>query len=200
MKRGLTLLGVITFIFTLHAQDIQLPTPSKTSGKPLMETLNERRSERTYVKKEMPQQMLSDLLWTAYGFNREDRRTVPSSQNRQEIDVYVMFDDGIYFYDAKLNVLKNIKKGDFRAALNQADITMNAALSFIFVANLDRASSRDAAFTDTGYISQNIYLFAASMNLGTVARGSFNHEELARIMEISSEQIITLVQPVGFLK
>ena len=167
MKKILLVFGLLWTIVFVQAQDIQLNQPTKTGGKPLMDALNSRQSERSYQKKDMPIQLLSDLLWATYGFNRDDKRTVPSSQNRQEIDVYVMFDNGVYFYDAKENILKSVKEGDFREALGQATITMDAALSFIFVANLDRASSRDAAFTDTGYISQNVYLYAASTGLGT---------------------------------
>ena len=183
-----------------NAQDIQLNAPQKTGGKSLMETLSERKSERSYIKKEMSIQQLSDLLWATYGFNREDKRTVPSSQNRQEIDVYVMFDNGLYFYDAKENLLRLIKSGDFREALGQPHISMDAAFSFVFVANLDKASSRDAAFTDTGYISQNVYLYAASFGLGTVARGSFNRNELTQVLNLNENQLITLVQPIGFLQ
>jgi len=200
MKKGTILISLFSVVLAGYCQDISLNTPAKTGGKPFMDVVNNRHSERSFVKKEMPAQLLSDLLWTAYGFNREDKRTVPSSQNRQEIDVYIMFDNGLYIYDAKENVLKLQKKGDFREALGQPHISGNAALSFIFVANLDKASSRDAAFTNTGYISQNIYLFAAANNLGTVARGSFNRQELPKVLELKADQIITLVQPVGFLQ
>ena len=200
MKKGMFSLFFICGVIFANAQDIQLNAPQKTGGKSLMETLSERKSERSYIKKEMSIQQLSDLLWATYGFNREDKRTVPSSQNRQEIDVYVMFDNGIYFYDAKENLLRLIKSGDFREVLGQPHISMDAAFSFVFVANLDKASSRDAAFTDTGYISQNVYLYAASFGLGTVARGSFNRNELTQVLNLNENQLITLVQPIGFLQ
>lgn len=181
------------------AQDIKLLPPSKTGGKPFFETVNARHSERTYVKKEMPKQMLSNLLWTANGFNRADKRTVPTAKNKQEMELYVMFDNGVYFYDAKANILKFVANGDFRAALGQPEISDNAALSIVMVADLNK-SSIDYARIATGFISQNIYLFAASEGLGTVARGSFKADELAKALKLNDKQAITLVQPVGFLK
>jgi nitroreductase len=67
------------------------------------------------------------------------------------------------------------------------------------VADLNR-SSREMAGISTGYISQNIYLFAASEGLGTVARGSFKGDELSKALRLSDKQTVILVQPVGYLK
>lgn len=185
---------------SLFAQDIKLEVPTRTGGKPLMEAFNERQSNREFVKKDLPANVLSDLLWAAYGFNREDKRTVPSSQNRQEIDVYVVFSNGIYLYDAKENVLKLHVSGDFRAALGQPAISDNASLTLVYVANLDKASNREAAFIDTGFSVQNVYLYAASAGLGSVARASFKRPDLHKAMNLTEKQEITLVQPVGYLK
>ena len=165
-----------------------------------MEALNERQSHRSFEYKEMPTQTLSDLLWAAYGFNREDKRTVPSSQNRQEVDVYVMLSSGIYIYDAKDNVLKMKEKGDFRKALGQPNISENASLTLIYVANMDKASNREAGFIDSGFIAQNVYLYCASVGLGSVARGSFTRPDLQNTLKLTDKQEITFVQPVGYIK
>lgn len=200
MKKGLIFIVFISFVGSIIAQDIKLVAPIKTGGKPLMETLNARQSHRDFEKKDLPAQMLSDLLWAANGFNRDDKRTVPTSQNRQEMDVYVMFETGIYLYDAKAHVLKLVKKGDFRKDLGQANISENAALSLIYVANMDKASNREAGFIDSGFISQNVYLYCASAGLGTVVRGSFTRPNLHKTMELTDNQEITIVQAVGFIK
>ena len=199
MKKTILTLVTICLALLANAQDINLPAAQRTGGKPFMETVNERRSERSFVKQEMQPQMLSNLLWAANGFNREDKRTVPTAMNRQEMELYVVFDNAAYFYDARNNVLKLVAEGDLRAGLGQPQITNNAALTIVMVADLDK-SSRESAGVSTGYISQNIYLFAASEGLGTVARGSFNGDELATVLELTDKQAITLVQPVGFLE
>lgn len=199
MKQLFLSLFLTCFAFNMQAQDINLPTPSRSGGKPFFETVNERRSERQFSKRDMPLQTLSNLLWVANGFNRSDKRTAPTASNKQELELYVVLDAGVYFYDAKQNLLKLIVKGDFKNALGQPNISNDAAVSIVMVADLGKASP-DYARVDAGYISQNIYLFAASENLGTVARGSFKQDELAKVLQLKSEQLIILVQPVGYLK
>jgi nitroreductase len=199
MKKTLSILVLISLCAFMNAQDIKLPAPQRTGGKSFYETVNARRSERSFVKKEMPRQLLSNLLWVANGFNRADKRTVPTAMDKQEMELYVVFDNAAYAYDAKNNVLKLVVKGDHRAALGQANISDNAAVTVVMVANLDK-SSKDNARLSTGYISQNIYLFAAAENLGTVARGSFKSDDLAKALLLTEKQAVILVQPVGYLK
>ncbi|MFV0469355.1 MAG: SagB/ThcOx family dehydrogenase [Dysgonomonas sp.] len=201
MKKLLVALSVLAVALVAQAQsDIKLPDPVKTGGKPLMEVLNQRQSIKTYSGKTLDNQTLSNLLWAAYGFNREDKRVVPSSQNRQEIDVYVLLTEGIYFYDAKANTLVLKVAGNHKEALGQPAVSDNAALSLVYVANLDKASNRETAFLDTGFSVQDVYLYAASAGLGALARGSFKKDDLTKIMKLTSTQEITLVQAVGYSK
>ena len=199
MKKIFVLFAFAGFAYSLQAQDIKLNAPTRSGGKAFMETLNERRSERSFVKKEMPVQLLSDLLWAANGFNRPDKRTAPTASNTQELELYVVLDDAAYFYDAKQNILKFIAKGDFSAAIGQPAITNKAAVSIVIVADAGKTSPK-YAYLYSGYISQNIYLYAASAGLGTVARGSYNGEELFKALKLTGKQEVTLVHPVGFLQ
>ena len=75
---------------TLIAQNIQLPAPDKKGGKTLMQALSERKSTREFQEKELSNNVLSNLLWAANGFNREDKRTAPTANNRQELELYVV--------------------------------------------------------------------------------------------------------------
>ena len=161
--------------------------------------MNERHSERSYVKKELSAQALSNLLWVANGFNRDERRTVPTAMNKQEMELYVTINNSVYFYNAKQHLLEFITIGNFSDALGQPHINDNAAITIIMVADLNK-SSIESARLSTGYISQNIHLFAASEGLGTVARGSFKNEELSKALNLNDKQAIILVQPVGFLE
>lgn len=198
------LIAICLFASALFAcaqqEIIELPAPVKTGGKSLFVALNDRQSSRDFSGKELDNQTLSNLLWATNGFNRPDKRTAPSSQDRQEIDVYVMFKDGVYFYDAKENKLKLHAKGDLRDGLGSQAYVNDAAVNLVFVANLDKASNREAAFIDTGYISQNVYLFCASEGLGTVARGSFSRAKLPPALKLTDKQEVTLVQAVGYPK
>lgn len=200
MKRGILVIALFCTLGYASAQDIKLMPPSKTGGMPLMEALNNRQSNRSFEKKDLPVQTLSDLLWAANGFNRDDKRTVPTSQNRQEMDVYAVFSTGIYLYDAKANILKLIQKGDFRKALGQPNISDNASLSLVYVANMEKASNREAGFIDSGFIAQNVYLYCASAGLGTVVRASFARPDLHNALKLADKQEITIVQAIGYIK
>jgi len=113
-KLLLTLITIMAISTFISAQDIKLPEPEKNIGKPLMQALNERKSSREFSDKELSLQQLSNLLWAANGFNREDKRTAPTARNCQELELYVVLKEGIYFYNAKEYQLSLIKKGDYR--------------------------------------------------------------------------------------
>lgn len=185
---------------TTSAQDIKLPAPDRTGGQPLMKALNERKSTRDFQDQELSLQQLSDLLWAANGFNRNDKRTAPTANNRQELELYVALKSGLYFYDAKENVLKIIKEGDYRKNTGTQDYVATAALNVVFVADMDKASSEQYAFTDCGFIAQNIYLYCASEGLGSVVRGSFNKEELGELLQLKNNEQVLLTQSVGYAR
>jgi len=195
MKRTILLFGLTVLSFSLFAQDIKLPAPQKTGGKPLMEALSLRQSTREFSDKELSQQTLSNLLWAAYGFNRPDKRVVPSANNRQGFDVYVVLEKGVYLYDAKANQLILKAKGDHRACAGKQGFVATAPLNLIYVAN-----SKETARVDCGFISQDVYLFCASEDLGTVVRGSFDQDELHQLLNLSENAEVILTQTVGYKK
>ncbi|HBG79714.1 MAG TPA: nitroreductase, partial [Porphyromonadaceae bacterium] len=156
----------------LDAQDIQLSAPDKKGGKPLMQALSERKSAREFQEKELPDEVLSNLLWAANGFNREDKRTAPTANNRQELELYLVMKSGIYFYNAREHRLALVKKGDYRKSAGTQTYVANAPVNILFVSDSGKASGKNYAYTDCGFVSQNIYLFCASEGLATVVRGS----------------------------
>ncbi|MCW4021177.1 MAG: nitroreductase family protein, partial [Candidatus Bathyarchaeota archaeon] len=91
------------------AQDlgsIQLLEPDTEGGRPLMQVLKDRKSSRAFSIEKLPIQVLSNMLWAAFGVNRPDsgKRTAPSARNWQEIDIYVATAEGLYVYDAKAHM------------------------------------------------------------------------------------------------
>ena len=75
------------------AQDtIHLPKPSLDNKVTLMQALQNRHSTREYADKQIPDDVLSTVLWAACGINRasEGRITAPSAINAQDIQVYVV--------------------------------------------------------------------------------------------------------------
>ena len=185
---------------------VALPTPQTTGGKPLMQVLKERKSVRDFGPEPLSRQTISNLLWAAWGVNREDgRRTAPSASNRQEIDVYAVMADGAYLYDAQANALKPVALADLRKFAGTQAYVAGAPLNLIYVADTAKLGGDDAARlatanADTGFIAQNVYLFCASEGLGTVVRASVNRDDLGKALNLRAGQRITLAQSVGYAK
>ncbi|MGP8244281.1 MAG: SagB/ThcOx family dehydrogenase [Bryobacteraceae bacterium] len=185
---------------------VALPTPQTSGGKPLMQVLKERKSVRDFGPEQLSRQMLSNLLWAAWGINRADgRRTAPSASNRQEIDVYAIMADGTYLYDAKANALKPVVQTDLRKLAGTQPYPADAAVNLVYIADTGKLGGDDPAKlayanADTGFIAENVYLFCASEGLGTVVRASVDRAALGKAMNLRAEQRIILAQSVGYAK
>ncbi len=185
---------------------INLPPPQKTGGKPLMETLALRQSNRSFSSKPLPMATLSNLLWAANGINRLDsgKRTAPSARNMQEIEIYVALPEGLYYYEPKAHALQLVVAQDLRAQTGGQPFCAQAALNLIFVSDYDKMGNLNDeqksfySATDAGFVSQNVYLFCASAGLNTVVRASLNRELLAKSMGLRPTQKIILAQTVGY--
>ena len=184
---------------------ILLPKPQTNNGRPLMQVLSERKTTREFSPQKLPMQVLSDLLWAAFGINRPEsgKRTAPSAVNWQEMDLYVATAEGLYVYDAKSNQLNPVLAEDVRAQTGTQAFVKDAPLNLVYVADLaktGRASAdRDTyVAVDAGVIVQNVYLFCASEGLATVVRGSVDRAALAKAMHLRDSQRIIVAQTVGY--
>ena len=207
------MLVAILFIFPVltsgaELKPVQLPQPQIDTGRPLMQVLNDRKSSRTFSTRELSDQVLSDMLWAAFGENRQrtGKRTAPSAMNWQEIDVYVTTARGLYLYDAKAHALKPVLPKDLRAATGRQSFVGEVPVNFVYVADFSRmgqAKLDEKIFysaADTGFISQNVYLYCASTGLATVVRGLIDRPALAKIMGLRPDQRVILSQSVGYPK
>ncbi len=217
MKTKLTLVicfAVIILLIcscTIYAQDIKpikLLAVQMEGGKPLMQALKDRKTMREFSSKELPLQVISDMLWAACGINRPDsgHRTAPSAMNMQEIDIYVAKAEGLYLFDAKENILVPVVAEDLRSLTGKQPFVKDAPINLIYVADLSKMSRLSAggidfyAASDTGFISENVYLFCASAGLATVVRGSIDKPSLAKAMKLRPNQKIILAQTIGYPK
>jgi len=204
--------GLVVFLLpalTL-AQELKpvvLPPPQTDGGKPLMQVLKNRHSTREFTPEKLAPQVLSNLLWAAFGVNRPDgKRTAPSAMNWQEIDIYVAGADGLYVYDAKGNKLDPVVGEDVRGATGTQPFVKDAAVDLVYVADLAKTGKSPAeeknfyTAADVGFIAQNVYLFCASEGLGVVVRGSVDRTALAKVMKLRPDQKILLSQTVGYPK
>jgi nitroreductase len=200
------LLVPVGLITGQELKPIALPSPQTSGGKPLMQVLKERKSVRDFGGEPLTRQTISNLLWAAWGINRDDgRRTAPSASNHQEIDVYAVMAEGAYLYDAQANALKPVAPADLRKLAGTQAYVAGAPLNLVYVADTAKLGGDDAARlaianADTGFIAQNVYLFCASEGLGTVVRASVDRDVLGKALNLRATQRITLAQSVGYAK
>jgi SagB-type dehydrogenase family enzyme len=213
MKHALSgaLVAALAICFALPAfaepqQSIQLPVPQMDGGIPLMKALKLRSTAREFSTEALQPQELSNLLWAACGVNRPEsgKRTAPTARNMQEIDVYVALPEGLYLYDAKGNALALVVPKDLREATGKQPFVKDAPVNLVFVADYARMGNGPTemkdfyAATDTGFISQNVYLYCASAGLSTVVRGMVDREDLEKAMNLGADQHVILAQTVGY--
>ena len=193
-----TLLWAMPALFAQELKPIQLPKPQITGGMPLMQALSLRQTTRAFQDKPLPPQILSNLLWAAFGVNRPREvkpglgRTAPSASNRQEVDLYVLLSDGVYVYEAEANRLRPVEAGDMRAKISPA-AAANAAVTIAYVAD----AKLDSAQIDTGFIGQNVYLFAASEGLNAWIY-AFHGQDVDAILKLPEGRKGICAQSVGY--
>lgn len=193
-------------ISTEIQDSIVLLPNSKTLSVDIMEALSARRTERAFSNDNLTNQQIADLLWAANGVNRveDGKRTAPSARNAQEIDVYLFTPVAIYRYEAVSHSLKLVKEGDYRTSAGTqpfyaaASVAISLVVDFGKMEGFDEEAKAFYSATDVGYVSQNIYLYCAAENLGTVVCGSVDREVVANLLGIQNGKVL-LSHAIGVL-
>ena len=192
---------------------IKLPKPAYR-GISLEEAIGKRRSVRNYSGKLITLSQLSQLLYSAQGITGklydQPLRTAPSAGALYPIEVYVIVNSveglarGIYHYAVLNHSLELVKSGDFRKEITAAGLEQemlgDADVTFVLSAIFDRVRHKYGergfryAYIEAGHISQNIYLQAVSLGLGSVSIGAFLDEEINKLIGIDgrTEAVIYL--------
>ncbi len=197
-----------TLTLAQELQPVQLLEPQMDGGRPLMQVLKDRSSSREFSNEKLPMQVLSDMLWAAFGVNRPEsgKRTAPSANNRQEIDIYVATAKGLYMYDAKAHMLMPVLPEDIRAKTGTQQFVQEAPVNLIYVSDFSKMGNAEenqkyvTSSANTGFISQNVYLYCASEGLATVVRGLIDKPALEKAMKLRPDQKVILAQTVGYPK
>jgi SagB-type dehydrogenase family enzyme len=201
---------------TAEIKPIELVKPEMDGGKSVLASLKVRQTNRNIKPEPLTPQELSNLMWAAFGINREQLRggksgrTAASASNSQEIDLYVALPEGVYVYDAAGHKLMPVVAGDHRAKSNRRGSATTAPVNIFYVVDLAKFASapfqepglKDADiqksyyFVDTGLIAGNVYLFAASTGLAAWFHNC-DKENMHKELKLRPEQRVLFAQTVG---
>jgi len=196
---------------------IKLPPPETDGGTSVLAALKARRTNRNVSEKKLPPQMLSNLLWAAFGVNRLEGaqrgrtgRTAASASNSQEIDLYVALPEGVYLYEADPHRLSPVAAGDFRARSGRR-AAATAPVNIFYV--VDIAKYKEAPFQEpglkipevqksyyyaaTGLIAGNVFLFVASQGLAAWFHNC-EKQKTAKEFKLRPDQHVLFAQTVGY--
>jgi hypothetical protein len=198
-------------------QLIMLPKPDKKGGKSILEALQMGKTSRNISPRELPLQTLSNLLWAAFGINRKTAsfgkpgRTAPSANHSQEIDLYVALAKGVYIYEALPHLLSPVAAGDFRTRADWCGAG-TAPVNIFYVVDRSRYDlgegqpdrsigdlevQKSYYYTDTGFIAQNVYLFASSQGLAAWFHNCVKQNTIKEF-RLRPEQSVLFAQSVGY--
>lgn len=194
---------------------IKLQKPDLNAGVPLMEAFAKRHSERNFKQEALSFKHLSEVMWVAYGINRNDgKRTVPSALAVCPLEVYAVLDDGLYSYSPEAHCLEMLKEGDFRKQAGNQPFVQSAPLNLLYFANfkkykntgnemIDRLMENDDvknrfALLDAGHCSQNVYLYCASEGLKVVTRGTTDEIFFKELLKLEDNHHFIVAQSIGY--
>jgi len=202
-----------------NLEPIALVPPQTDGGKSVLAALKDRKTTRDIRDEKLLPQMLSNLLWAAWGVNRKSGpfgqvgRTAASASNSQEIDLYVVLPEGTYLYEAVGHQLVPVVSGDLRpkvSAHGQGGAMTKAPVILIYVVDIakyakskfqepgmrDIETQKSYYNVATGLIAGNVYLFAASQNLAAWFHNC-NKQTLAAELKLRPQQRVLYAQTVG---
>jgi len=188
----------------------KLPPPQTTGPMSLEETINRRRSVRSFSTAPLTDAELSQLLHAAQGVTdrQRGRRAVPSAGATFPLEVYLVRADGVHHYDPRAHTLEQLAGADKREELAQAahgqSCVRNAPVALVLSGVEERTAARYGnrarryLFMEAGHAAQNIHLQAVALGLGAVPVGAFDDDAVARVLELNPKKEIPLyIIPVG---
>ena len=177
-------------VTSLQASDINLPAPSIDT--PLLKLIDRRSTIRNISDKPISLEILSNILWTAFGTNSHNTRTIPTGQNEQNLKVFVVYDKKVWLYDGKNNKLNYYSDVDLMPYLAKQDFVSKATVHLIY------AGDKQYAYAHSGSAYQNVYLYAAEKGLATVIRGYFDANKIHQALKLPETEIVTYHQVIGY--
>jgi SagB-type dehydrogenase family enzyme len=171
------------------------------SGLSLEETMSRRMSSRSFTSQDVPNQQLLDVLWAAYG-SVGNLRTVPEIGSGYPLIILSVNSTGSYKYDPENNVLSvndlTIKKETISNDFLSNTWVNDASAILIVMWDHSVSNNQYFASAQAGCLVQNVYLAAASLNLGTCCVDTINFEALQTHLKLSGSMTPLLIMPLSY--
>ncbi len=178
------------------AEMIELPAPQIDEDATLYQALMDRHSVRRFSNRQIDRQMLSNILWVAYGVNREDgRRTIPTARNEKDLSIYVTEPEGTFLYDADANNLVRVLDKSILDMFQSQPFMANVPLVLIYAGS---TADNNYAIMHAGSAYQNVELYAATNDLGCVVRALFDKEAVAKALNLPDGERVIVSQAIGY--
>jgi len=199
---------------SIDASVYSLPSPQTDGGISVEKALQDRRSRREYQDKAISADQLSQILWAAYGFTSPGRRTTPSAGALYFLEIYVAVGNvegiapGVYKYVSEEHIITRIVEGDVRNELGEAaqQSVVEAPATVFYCADFEKAiesygeDDLKYVYMEAGHSSQNVYLQAESLGLGTCAIAGFVGGYLREVFRLPENEEPLYLIPIGFIK
>jgi len=113
---------------------------------------------------------------------------------------------GLFRYDEREHQLINIHSKDIRENIGTQKMMHSAPIGLIYVSDYSKMKTYLAkddnrkwfvSGTDTGFISQNVYLYCVTAGLNTVVLGLVNRNKLHKVMGLKDCEKVVYTQVVG---
>jgi SagB-type dehydrogenase family enzyme len=201
----------------MEKASISLPEPSRKGPVSLEEAVGRRESVRDFRDEPLTLAEASQLLWACAG-RRVDgvsgaSRVFPSAGGLYPLETYLVagrvesLPPGLYRYLWKEHALEPLKAGDIRRELAQGALGQgfikDAPASIVIAGVYERAGRAYGErgtvryiHMDAGHSSENVYLQASALGLGTVAVGAFVDEKVKRALGLDRAEPL-YIMPVG---
>ena len=188
---------------------IKLPEPKKQGGMPLFDALSIRHSSRDFNDSiKVTPEIISQALWSCYGFRKGNLRTVPSSKGWYPFTIYLFLEEGVFKYNPTGHNLIKLFNGDHRALTGtQTSVVTNARINLVFIANFRKKSAMDgddahkfrSIYLDSGHVTMALSLYAAANDMKGVVRAMVEPDPLLEFLRLNKEDyIFTIAYSLGY--
>jgi SagB-type dehydrogenase family enzyme len=188
--------------------ELDLPNPSLKGIKSLEECIYERESVRSYGKKEIELEKISQLLWATQG-KKGNKRTVPSAGATYPLEIYVIIKNkGYFYYNYRKHTLELITEEGMSKKLAEASwdqkFIEEAYVNIIICAEYSRTTQRYGergvryVYMEVGHASQNIHLQAVALGLVSVPIGAFQDKYVKKILSLPKNVEPLYIIPIGY--